>query len=373
MATAAIEPRADLKALTGIRGIAAWLVVLYHVRLGAAWALPEPVMAALAKGYLAVDLFFMLSGFVLWLNYADRVRTGGLAQVPNFLARRIARIWPLHLFMLAGAMAFVLAVAASGRPPSDHYPWSELPLHIAMIQNWGFTSALTWNDPAWSISCEFAAYLMFPFLVLAADWKRLSTPALVAMLLLLATGLHLLMRFYGAPTLGADIPRFGLPRALIEFTMGTVLCVLWSRYRGQARAAASVCAGLFAAAAIGWAAGLPETWIVPIGGAALLLGVALAGDGPRNPLSWRPIHYLGEISYSTYLGHFLLFIAFKLVLIEDTTRVPLELIGLFLLLMLVASMLLHLLVERPAQRRFNRGFDQLLKPRGAKTSSAGLA
>ena len=363
MATAAIEPRSDLKCLTGIRGIAAWLVVLYHVRVGAAWAMPDEVSAILAKGYLAVDLFFMLSGFVLWLNYAERLRAGGLGQAPSFLLRRIARIWPLHLFMLAGAVAFVLVVAATGRPASDHYPWSELPLHLALMQNWGFTDALTWNDPAWSISCEFAAYLMFPLLVVAVDWKRFGSLALTALIALLALTLHFLLAAGGAETLGADIPRFGVARALVEFTMGTILCVLWSRHRSNAHAAIAVATAVFVAAALGWAWGFAETLMVPVGLAALLLMIALAGDGTGNPLSWKPIHYLGEISYSTYLGHFLLFVAFKLALVEDASRIPLPLIGLFLLLMLAASVALHHGVERPAQRRLNRTFDQALKPR----------
>src|ERR1051325_579575 len=211
MATAAIEPRANLRALTGIRGIAAWFVVLYHVRLGAAWALPPAATDILAKGYLAVDLFFMLSGFVLWLNYSDRLRAGGIAEAPAFLLRRIARIWPLHLLMLAGAVAFVLAVAATGREPSGHYPWAELPLHIVLMQNWGFTDALTWNDPAWSISCEFAAYLLFPLLALGTDWRRFRTPALCGLLLLFALALHATLAAGGAAGLGDQIPRFGLP------------------------------------------------------------------------------------------------------------------------------------------------------------------
>ncbi|MFN5779758.1 MAG: acyltransferase, partial [Novosphingobium sp.] len=57
-----------LDALTGIRGLAAWLVVLYHIRLSLTALLPGEVIVALAKGYLAVDLFFMLSGFVIWYN-----------------------------------------------------------------------------------------------------------------------------------------------------------------------------------------------------------------------------------------------------------------------------------------------------------------
>jgi peptidoglycan/LPS O-acetylase OafA/YrhL len=369
VATAPIEPRADLAALTGIRGVAAWLVVLYHVRSGAAWALPPPALALLSKGYLAVDLFFMLSGFVLWLNYSDRLRAGGLGQAPAFLLRRLARIWPLHLFMLAGAVAFVLAVAATGRGHSDHYPWAELPLHVAMMQNWGFTDALTWNDPAWSISCELAAYIMFPLLALGCDWRRFGTPALCGLALLLGLTLHAVMAAGGAAGLGDQIPRFGVPRALLEFTMGTLLCALWERFRAAPLIAFATSLAVLATSLASWAAGAPETLAVPPAFAALLLAVALTASSPRNPLGWRPIHYLGEISYATYLGHFLLFIAFKLAFVEDAARIPLPLVALFLALMLAASVALHHLVERPAQRRLNRSFDQLLRPRLRERSS----
>ena len=372
MATAAIEPRVDLPALTGIRGVAAWFVVLYHIRLGLASALPQDALAILAKGYLAVDLFFMLSGFVLWLNYSERLRAGGIGEAPAFLLRRIARIWPLHLVMLAGAIAFVLAVAATGREPSDHYPWSELPLHLALMQNWGFTNALTWNDPAWSISCELAAYVMLPLLVLAADWRRFGTPALCALSLLLALSLSGLMTAGGAANLGDQIPRFGLARALFEFAMGTVICTLWARFRVAPQRAFIIALTVSAAAATGWFAGVPETLAVPLVFAGLLMTVALTSGSSRNPLGWRLIHYLGEISYATYLCHFLLFIAFKLLFVDDAAHLSLELAGLFLALVLAASVALHHLVERPAQRRLNRTFDQLLRTRSSgKPTPAG--
>ena len=373
MATAAIEPRADLPALTGIRGIAAWIVVFYHVRMGAAWALPPEAIAVAGKGYLAVDLFFMLSGFVLWLNFSDRIRAGGMAETPAFLLRRIARIWPLHVFILAGAVLFVLARAAAGQEPSASYPWAELPLHVALVQNWGFTDTLTWNDPAWSISCELAAYLMFPLLAIAADWRRFGTPALCALLGLLALTLHALMTVGGATDLGDQIPRFGLPRALFEFTMGTILCALWWRFRDVARLAAAAALASSTAAAAAWAAGVSETLAVPLIFAGLLLAVALFASSPRNPLAWRWVHYLGEISYATYLSHFLLFVAFKILLVSDAGRIPLQLMGLYLLLVLAASVALHHLVERPAQRGMNRTFGRWLsaRPRREPSSPVG--
>jgi peptidoglycan/LPS O-acetylase OafA/YrhL len=95
------SPR-HLDALTGIRGIAAWGVVLYHIRLSLTGLLPAPVIAVFAKGYLAVDLFFILSGFVIWYNYAARIADGGAGAARLFLWRRFARVWPLHGAILAG-------------------------------------------------------------------------------------------------------------------------------------------------------------------------------------------------------------------------------------------------------------------------------
>jgi peptidoglycan/LPS O-acetylase OafA/YrhL len=366
MSGAPAEPRADLPALTGIRGLAAWFVVLYHIRLGAAPHLPDWADITLSKGYLAVDLFFMLSGFVLWLNYSDRLRRDGLKAVPKYLGRRVARVWPLHLFMLAAMVVFASAVAATGELNPVHYPWAELPLHVLLIHNWGFTNGLTWNDPSWSISGEAAAYLLLPLLVLAVDWRRFSPAWAVAALLLLVSLLSATMNWNGATLLGEDIPRFGLPRAVTEFTMGTIVCALWQHWCARPRRAAGLAAALVAAAALlAFATPAAETLVVPMFLAGLLLALALTADRAGNPLAARPTYYLGEISYSTYLVHFLLYIVFKILFVADPANVSLPLIALFLLLTLIASIALHHGVERPAQRLLNRLFDRRLKRRAA--------
>jgi peptidoglycan/LPS O-acetylase OafA/YrhL len=370
MSGAPAEPRADLPALTGIRGLAAWFVVLYHIRVGAVSYLPAEASFVLSKGYLAVDLFFMLSGFVLWLNYSDRLRRDGLSAVPKYLARRVARVWPLHLFILALTVAYASLVAAAGDLNTVHYPWTELPLHVLLIHNWGFTGALTWNDPSWSISGEAAAYLLFPLIVLAADWRRLSPAWAIAALLILAILLAAAMGWNGAFILDRDIPRFGLLRALTQFTMGTIVCALWKRWRASPRPAAALAGALVAGALLlGLGAGAPETLVVPLFLAGLLLGLALTADRPGNPLAARPIRYLGEISYSTYLVHFLLYIVFKILFVEDPANVPPMLVGLFLLLTFLASAALYHGVERPAQRAMNRLFDRRLERRPVQAAA----
>ena len=322
----------ELRQLTAARGLAAWAVVLYHLRQSIA-GLPAPAETVLAKGYLAVDFFFLLSGFVIWLAWHDRVA----GETLRFWQKRVARIFPLHLAMLGFAVALALLAAARGRP-DPAFPWAELPLHLLLVQQWGLTSELRWNDPAWSISAELAAYLLFPLLIRATDWRRWSTPALIGMAAAILLALHLVM---GAPTLGTDIPRFGLARCLAEFAVGTILAALFLR-GGAGRP--PLLTGLLLLAA--WAAGAPETLVAPAAFAALLLALARA----ELPVPGA-LHWLGEISYATYLLHFLLWKAVKLLL--PTPLAPPWVVALYLLAVLVGSHLLYRYLELPAQRWVN--------------------
>ena len=354
------QPR-HLDALTGIRGIAAWGVVLYHVRVSLMDILPGWTIAALGKGYLAVDLFFMLSGFVIWLNYAERIAEGGSGEVRQFLWRRFARIWPLHAVILTGFAVFALLLWASGRS-TDGYPWAEFPLHIMLVQNWGLTPALTWNHPAWSISTEVAAYFLFPALVMLLAPLKRSYPPLLCLAALLATGIYLLFRACSYGVLGEAIPHLGLWRCLAEFAMGAILCLLWQHWKGSPRAASIASLAALVWCLTAWILSLPETALVPPLFFAALLALAL-DRGPISRLLSTPVlRYLGEISYSTYLSHFLLFILFKLAFVDTSRQVGwLGLAG-FLALVLAASVVLYHGVEKPAQRWLGRRPPRLLRP-----------
>lgn len=345
--------RAELRALTSVRGIAAWLVVLFHIRQSIP-GLPDGLARILDKGYLAVDFFFLLSGFVIWMSSSERLRGGSAGTVLEFVKRRIARIWPLHLLMLGFGFCLALLLLATGRD-TPQFPLAELPLHALLLQNWGLTPALAWNDPAWSISCEFAAYLLFPLLVFAIDWRRVPTAAILAAAAALLVLLHTVFAMQGVATLGEQIPRFGLIRCVLEFACGTAIAALWLRWRERWRAPALL-ATIFAlfALGVGIAGMLPETLIVPPAFAALLLALALGAGKPGNPIEAAPLHYLGEISYATYLGHFLLWFAFKLAFLADEQAVGWPLIALYLALVLASSAALYHGVERPAQRWVNR-------------------
>lgn len=342
-----------LAALTGIRGLAAWGVVFYHVRLSLGGLLPAPMIAALGKGYLAVDLFFVLSGFVIWYNYAARIRAGGWAEAKLFLWRRFARVWPLHGALLAAFAAFALLLGGAGRDTAG-YPWAELPLHLTLVQNWGFLPALAWNHPAWSISTELAAYLLFPVLVAARSWEKLPSWALLGIAAALMLGLHGLFAWHGEALLGARIEQLGLWRCLAGFALGMVLCLLWQRWRGSRQAAHIASLACVLVLALAKVLALPETLFVSTAFFTGLLALALGQGAVARLFGGKVLTYLGEISYSTYLAHFGLFIVFKLLFVDASLQLNWgQFLG-FLTLVLAASVLLYHGLEKPAQRWLNR-------------------
>ena len=331
----------ELLALTSIRGIAAWWVVLFHLRLLLVPWLPTAAIGVLDQGNLAVDLFFVLSGFVIALNYGDRLAADWRAT-GDFLFRRFARIYPLHFLILCGFAAYAGAAILFGSATLEGQDPGYFLASLFLVQNWGFIHALKWNVPAWSISTEACAYLLFPFLLrLAAPARR---PSWLLALLVLLLGLSV-PAFFAAT--GYDfpnaVPETGLFRCLAQFAMGVLLFELYRRLRG--RRLAPLLIGAAAALGLAYAAlGLP---VVALAWAALVLGLALA----RDDLLGNPILvWLGRISYATYLCHYLALTIFKFLFVETGRPVPLALLGLYLLAVLTASALLYHRFERPAQK-----------------------
>jgi len=304
---------------------------------------PAGAMPLLGHGDLAVDLFFILSGFVIYLSYAERL-TGSRSGIADFLLRRLARIYPLHLAMLAAFLAYALLAVTAGSGSLRDYDWGYFVASLFLVQNWGFTDALRWNDPAWSISTELFAYLLFPAIPLLVKPSRWPTAVLVAMLVALGLAVHGYFVAVGQQ-FPDDIPQTGLLRCVLQFAMGTLACEIYLRLRERQDMAlpllalAGVLGGGYAVAA------LP---VLPLVWTSLILGVALARD--RSFLYWRPLVYLGEISYSTYLFHYFGYIVFKLLFIEEGQVVPLPLVALYFLAVLAASAALYHAVERPSQR-----------------------
>lgn len=175
-------PVPHIEALTGLRFIAAATVLVEHFHQ----VVPGVSSSRLAQGGAGVSMFFVLSGFVLTLNYGDRFAERG-ADIRGYLVKRVARIVPLHLFALAITAALVF-VRNNPIPKEGLVPTiASLAANAVLIQAWIPAKVLDlWNGPAWSISAELFFYLMFPLLIPLIVWpimrrRRLGT-AIVAVL-----------------------------------------------------------------------------------------------------------------------------------------------------------------------------------------------
>src|SRR4051812_24063929 len=172
--------------LTRLRLVFIGWVVVFHLDLLLRLTMDLPWLRPLIEtGYLGVDGFFLLSGFVLWLGYGSRPPTD-VVSLGQFWLRRFARTWPLHALVLLALAALVgLVVAMGGRiHDPERFGLRDFLLQAVLVHAWETTERLTWNSPSWALSVEWAGYLAFPLLVQA--WRQV--PAIV---LLPATGLCL--------------------------------------------------------------------------------------------------------------------------------------------------------------------------------------
>ena len=151
----------DIKPLTGLRFFAAFWLLLYFFwgRLG----LDDAFFPNIIKmGYMGVDLFFILSGFVLAHVYGPQFEKEKYSY-GSFVWARLARVYPLHLICLLamiGVWAIGVKIGANFAPKA--FDVSQLPFHIALLQAWGTVKSDGWNFPSWSISAEWFAYFTFP-------------------------------------------------------------------------------------------------------------------------------------------------------------------------------------------------------------------
>ena len=339
-------------ALTGLRGAAALWVASYHLLLPASLVGGLPARI-LGRGYLAVDLFFVLSGYVLALNYGERA---GWASLPGFLWRRWARIFPLYGLILALRLCYT-AWRYGGfgvdRPwiaaPVGH-PWTDIPANLLLVQSWGLAPSIT--GPAWSVSVEWAAYVAFPavatLMLRQPPLRAIAGGAAACGLVLAVCQLHGGLDVWDGRTPGP------LLRCLGGFTIGVGLFRL-SCWQPAQRAAAPATAGWLAGAvllaALLWRA--PDLAVYPM----LCALVLCAACGRRGVCAWLAAPgavRLGELSYAVYLLH--IFLLHPLDQLRALTGLMLPrvaadglavgLVGVFLL---QAASLVHDRVEQPTR------------------------
>jgi peptidoglycan/LPS O-acetylase OafA/YrhL len=344
------SPRFDR--LTTLRAFAAWWVVIYHFREPLHSALPSGLFGLISHGFLAVDFFFILSGFIISANYLKPLASADRKGVLLFIYRRLARIYPLHIVLLLMYVSVPLAIwcCSSSGLNQDRFSVAYFIQSIFLLQNWGISTRLDWNIPAWSISTEFAAYLVFAGLALSGLLARLKTVHALIFMPVFWLTIVAVFDFKGLESIGMAIPEMGLLRCVLQFAMGSLLWVILRSRVGQFRRTGLVCLALsLLLIALGWMLNLPDFLLVSPVGCLLIAAFALIPEHSGRGLAWGPLVHLGEISYSTYLSHDLVRQWVKFA----SPELSIFTVLIYLVLVWIASEVFFRLVENPARDFLN--------------------
>jgi peptidoglycan/LPS O-acetylase OafA/YrhL len=284
-----LSSKKHFEVMDGLRGIAAMAVVLLHSFTSG---------GPLINSRLAVDLFFLLSGFVIAYSYDDILRQG--MRISDFLIRRAIRLYPM---VFVGALGGILiALVHNKTNPGDAYPLQSIAtsgglslLVMPYLGHFMGPNAFSFNTPLWSLFFELIANLIY---VLSA--RRLSAPVLIVIV-----AVSLIAIALGGP-LGGDTKAnilLGLPRVGAGFFGGVLLFKLWSAKR------LPNINGHFIFLSVGILAmfGIP----IEIGGwlflpaYAFFLVVVICAIGAQSSKFDKYCALLGQISYPLYLTHWL--------------------------------------------------------------------
>lgn len=351
----------DIRPLTSLRFAAALWVLVYHFRshLGLALERFRPV----AKGYLGVDLFFILSGFILAHVYLAAWREKRFSY-RSFLWARLARIYPVHLATLA--LMIVLWVVATRLGISFEalaFDPAVLPQHVFLLQAWGTTPTDQWNFPSWSISAEWFAYLGFPIVALAVLALRrrptLAIGAAVAVFVLLFASAAAIGVLFTDMTshIGAlrIIPSFLFGAAIYQFGAQVRVPRSWSR--------------MLLLLALVWIAFMTlikasDLAIWPALGLLIFALGETAKPANQTVLGTPWLVYLGEASFALYMIHLPVDILYfhgldKIAPNVAATAPWLAWLGVFPACVL-AAIAVHEAIEKPA-RNWLRAHDPFAK------------
>jgi peptidoglycan/LPS O-acetylase OafA/YrhL len=306
-----------LSNLTSLRGIAALWVLIYHFEGVLVHFIPRGSTMLVGKGYLMVDLFFIMSGFIITHVYQKSFEAGpGYKNFKRFFIARFARIYPLHLFALIILILWVAKVGAGAL--AVLYDPAAIPTNLFLIHSFGIHKVFTWNVPSWSISAEWWAYMVFPFL--AFFLNRRKKPAVAGMFLFVVFSYLALMfwlprrdPFDPAAIVPHDLNTtfdYGYLRGLAGFISGMLVYKIYEedlfrKFFQKDRTALLIIICTLVCLHIGINDGFYIIFF------AILVYIFACNSGKLHMIcSNRVAQYIGKISYSIYLISMLTFFPF---------------------------------------------------------------
>jgi len=294
--------------LESLRGIAALTVAFFHI----SWMNPFYELGFIRNGYLMVDLFFVLSGFVICHSYGQNISNG--RALVRFMWLRLGRLYPLHFALLLVFVGFeVLKYGGEAtfgltakNPPFSHNDLQAFVANLFLIQSLGVLNDLHFNYPSWTISLEFYTYLLFAVVLL---FVRSRTGLILVSAVLIFSGILLLLRL-GETNLGASY-EYGYFRSVAGFFLGVItyqILPFWRQLFGGDKRFMYLLflPGLFVGIVIFQSLkndGYSDFAVLPLA-ALLILALTSTSKGPINYLlTLKPLAWLGKVSYSIYMVH----------------------------------------------------------------------
>lgn len=376
-----VDVRRELTAvpsLTGIRGVTAIWVALHHMQMPAAKLLLLPLVASstfFANGYRGVDLFFILSGFILMRASGRDFTELTWSSAYRFGLARFFRIYPLNtvimlvmvpLVLLApGYVAFSRAYIETEEAYKLHnLSWPGFMQSILLVQTFTLAKLGEWNGPSWSLSAELLGYLMFSLMafVLLRQKSALVCNVGAALCLVLLTCAMIAGHHANSNPTGI----FGAVRMIFCFTAGMLAhrAVEVGRPIGPRTGSLLTIAAIWFIAAILF---VPRfTMLEPFGFALLIVGLV----HKAGPVDWilrsRLFLWLGSISFSFYMVQETLFRVFLWAFEPELELISLSerwlAFGAMIVSFFMIAWTLFVLVEKPSHRFGRRLADRLRAP-----------
>ncbi|MFL5237153.1 MAG: acyltransferase family protein [Rhizomicrobium sp.] len=306
------EKPTEIRALAGARALPPLLLVLYHYHEAHGYQNLRWFDVFVSKGYLWVEFFFALSGFILVHVYAVRPDF----RYFDFVKARLARLYPLHLFTLLLMLVMVMFfrwLAAMGGYISiydlpGYHPYTSFWSFIGnlfLVQAWHLFPRLSWNGISWFVSVEWFLCLIFPLYLWMARQRAWAGALLVA------AGL-LLLRLLVQPRVGLDITYdWGVVRGIGDFAVGVGLAILYRGVKSRTDALPDYGMSLaqllpfalffYAVYATGWAHSLRDYWMLPPL-FAIIFVLAFDRGVVARVFQSAPLRLLGEWSFAIYMG-----------------------------------------------------------------------
>lgn len=312
-------------ALDGWRGIAAILVALYHLDFyNHLHDLPF-----LRNSYLFVDFFFVLSGFVISHAYQNKLNS--FQQAKEFIIFRIARLWPLHIFILflfiILELVKLLILQNTGEwnaytgPFTNEYSLHSIASNIFLLQSINLYDGLTWNYPSWSISVELYTYLVFMlFTLITHHYKSLIKP-----LNTLLISASILILFLSVDNLDDATYNNGIFRCILGFFLGGLCYKLFMSHSEKTPPYPSlleIITLIFIILFIQLFGGTKYSLLSPFIFATAVFIFAFEGGVVSKLLRINVIQKIGTWSYSIYMLHALILLLIDrfFSIIEKTTN-----------------------------------------------------